>query len=149
MDCAINAAVTSAVGTAGAGGQQAGSATLCDMGKRFAELVQQAPTGAGAPAITPPSAIVETYVPAVTNTSAGSGGALLVSGIDQIGSLMPLSLGGQEGGMKFGDDGLVIDEVEVMNRILALQFENTQVMMVTTLVSSMNTGVKTLFQQQG
>ena len=149
MDCAINAAVTSAVGAAGAGGQQAGSATLCDMGKRFAELVQQAPTGAGAPAITPPSAIVETYVPAVANTSAGSGGALLVSGIDQIRSLAQASPGGQEGAMKFGDDGLVINDWEIANQLLAVQLESVQVMLVASMVNQVNTGVKTLFQQQG
>lgn len=149
MDCAINAAVTSTVGAVGAGGQQAGGATLCDMGKRFAELVQHAPTGAGAPAITPPSAIVDTYVPAVANTSAGSGGALLVSGLDQLRSLSPFSSGGKEGAVKLGDDETLSGDVLAANRALAMQAELLEVTLVAGVINGMNSGVKTLFQQQG
>lgn len=148
MDCAINAAVTSAVGAAG--GQQAGSTTLCDMGKRFAELVQQAPTGAGAPAITPPSAIVETYVPAVTNTSAGSGGTLLVSGIDHLLSLPQISPAGQESALTSGSDEMPQDlQWMHANLAIAAQKESLEITMIGAIVNSMTTGVRTLFQQQG
>jgi hypothetical protein len=155
MDCAISAAVTSAAGAAGS--QQAGGTTLCDQGKRFAELVQQAPTGAGAPGMIPLSAIVDTYVPAVANTAAGSGGSSLMSAIDHIRSLSLPSPGGQNGTPSSGDvddlptvgDDPAADLATVMHQSVAWQTEVIRISMLGDMVSSMNQGVKTLFQQQG
>jgi hypothetical protein len=155
MDCAITAAATSAAGAAGS--QHASSTTLCDQGKRFSELLQQAPTGAGAPNMIPLSAIVDTYVPAAAAAPSGSGGATLVSAIDHIRSLSlpsPESQKGTPSSMDVGDphtDGndLIADLAAVMQQSVAWQTEVIRISMLGDMVSSMNQGVKTLFQQQG
>ena len=154
MDCAITAAATSAAGSAGS--QHASSTTLCDQGKRFAELLQQTPTGAGAPNMTPLSAIVDTYVPAASMPS-GSGGSTLVSAIDQIRSLSlpsPESQKGAPSSMSVDDmassgNDPAADLATVMQQSVAWQSEILRISMLGDMVSSMNQGVKTLFQQQG
>ena len=153
MDCAITAAATSA-----AGSQHASSTTLCDQGKRFAELLQQTPTGAGAgaPNMIPLSAIIDTYVPAASMPSS-SGGSTLVSAIDQIRSLSlpsPESQKGAPSSMSVDDmassgNDPAADLATVMQQSVAWQSEILRISMLGDMVSSMNQGVKTLFQQQG
>jgi hypothetical protein len=158
MDCAISELASSA-----AGAQSAGGATLCEQGKRFAELLQQAPTSAGqAHEAGSVSSIADTYVPTSTSIDAGSsstGGSILMSAVEQLRSLTlpgPTSTHGASPVNQAAEGDLPIEGTDpatdlgmVMEQSVAWQAEILRISMLSDMVSSANKGVNTLFQQQG
>ena len=158
MDCAISALASSA-----AGAQSAGGTTLCEQGKRFAELLQQAPTSAGqAQGAGSVPSIADTYVPTATGVDAGSsssGGSILMNAVEQLRSLTlpgPTSTHGPapvnqaaEGDLPTVGADPAADLGMVMEQSVAWQAEILRISMLSDMVSSANKGVNTLFQQQG
>jgi hypothetical protein len=157
MDCAISTLASSA-----AGAQSADSTSLCEQGKRFAELLQQEPpasagqaNGAGSG-----SSISDTYVPTTTAINAGStGGSILMGAVEQLRSLTlpgPTSPHGAAPGNQMSEEDLptvgadpAADLGMVMEQSVAWQAEILRISMLSDMVSSANRGVTTLFQQQG
>lgn len=158
MDCAISTLASSA-----AGAQGADSTTLCEQGKRFAELLHQAPTSAEqAHGVGSVPSIADTYVPTATGinaASSSSGGSILVSAVEQLRSLTlpgPTSPHGTARATQVAEEDLptvgsdpAADLGMVMEQSVAWQAEILRISMLSDMVSSANKGVNTLFQQQG
>ncbi|MES2888930.1 MAG: hypothetical protein V4739_13090 [Pseudomonadota bacterium] len=153
MDCAIPAAAELA---AQAMGSQAGSSgtSLCEQGRRFAELLQ-APAEQGAPGGAAVQPVTDTYVPAPA--APPSGGVNLMDAIDKVRSItLPRAEADtiKPSSESFdGDPSAPTDPTsdlsDVMRQSVVWQTEVIRISMMGDMVSSMNQGVRTLFQQQG
>lgn len=146
MECAISAATSAASNAVGLEASTSG-ATLCEQGRRFAELLDQPTAG-------DPSPMTDTYVPMPVAESPG--GLTLLNVVEQVRNLalpQPQASPPTPAESASLDDAGPIDMVSdlatVMQQSVAWQTEVLRMSMLGDMVSSMNQGVRTLFQQQG
>ncbi len=150
MDCALTAAASAAQGPGlEAAGGLVSPATLCEQGRRFAELLHLPATAGDNPGV-----VADTYLPAPPPEPVG--GLALLNAVEQVRSFalpQPQARAATPAESASLDEAapfdVATDLAAVMQQSVAWQTEVLRMSMLGDMVSSMNQGVRTLFQQQG